>query len=232
MGPRSHTGGVWVPLKSNGNYSWTIKVSETCLLFTIFMQRLSLIIHPIVHAFNLVLTFGSLATTKTTKERPMPLHNSAHISGPFIDAGHVTAVPANKFLEEIRDPVMTRLKIPAHLLWVCNKRHHEKEVDQWTLYLCTALARHFSYFKAYGMHYHTSIVTATNTITLYDLYKAFREAFGWAYTFLQDTTRVDISIGVNEQERLIELERSLTHETFKRFPDLFAKTMVPNYWKN
>jgi len=160
----------------------------------------------------------------------MPHHNPAHISGPFIDAGHVTALPTNSFLKGIRDPMLTRLKIPAHLLWVFNESDDEKEVDQWTLYLCTALARHFSYFKAYGMHYHTSNVTATNTITLYDLYNAFTEAFCRACTLLlQDTTaQVDISIGLHEQEKLIELERSLTHETFNRFPALFVQTMATN----
>lgn len=209
------------------------KARQTSLPPTVFIQRLCLILKIILHAINRAFTFPLLAMPTATKSSPVSPLRIVNISGPFIDGGHVTAIPTRKFLEGIRDPMLTRIKVPQHLVWVYGEGDNEEEVDLLAFHLCIALARHFSYLKTYAMHYHTNKVNSSNT-TLYDLYKAFRESFGKACNILQDMAETDnmsltdVTVGVDELKRLIELESLLTHETFHRGPALIVKTMATN----
>lgn len=167
----------------------------------------------------------------TTKESLISLLKTASISGPFIDAGHVTAKPTKKFLQGIRDPRLRYLEVPRNLLWAFGDRDDGGEVDPLAFYLCIALARHFSYFKMYGVLYHTNILNSSD-ITLYDLYKDFRVSFGVTCGVLKDMAQTDnmsptdVTWGVEELKQLIELERMLTHQTFELLPVLFVKTMA------
>lgn len=102
----------------------------------------------ILYAFSRAFTLPLLAMPTTTNSNPASLLRIANISGPFIDAGHVTAIPTRKILEGNRDPILTRIKVPEHLLWVFGKGDDEEEVDLFASYLCNALARHFSYLGA------------------------------------------------------------------------------------
>jgi len=160
----------------------------------------------------------------TTQAIPVSPLRTVRTFGPFIDAGLVTAIPTQDFLEGIRDPNLTFLQIPELLLYVYRELE-ECVVDPWIFYLSMAMARQFSYCKWFDMRpeYKTSKLDNTNT-TLYELYKAFYLSSNKAGRSFLKTGFVEIA----EQNRLIEQERLLMLETFHRFPELFTKIIDAN----
>ena len=142
------------------------------------------------------------------------LPDGAYITGPYIDADIATNFPTNYYLTGLRAPKFRRLGIPQTLLArgrANDNIDHPDPAEEWRAYLCSAIVRHFSYKKFTGP---LSMGHATPSYRRTD--RDFMQTFMDALPAAGNHTDT-------HKQKLVQLERQLTHETFGCFPELFHK---------
>ncbi|MCJ1278626.1 hypothetical protein MMC21_006443 [Puttea exsequens] len=149
---------------------------------------------------------------------PTPFLPNAHAAGPFITGLTATANPTTQLILSLMDtdPFFNTARGFAACIYLLDTHTHGYdtgfEANRWNMYVSSAIVRHASYAAAVAARLdkeaHRCYVR---------LYEAFRGRFEDAYALYQEGG----NIAVGKQNELIQLERSLTLETFGVFPHLF-----------
>ena len=147
------------------------------------------------------------------------LLDGAYITGPYIDADRATNFPTNDYLTGLRAPKFRNLEIPQTLLdrgRANDNIDHPDPAEEWRVYLCSAIVRHFSYKKFTGP---LSMGRATPSYRRTD--RDFMQTFMDALPSARSHSNA-------QKQSLVQLEHQLTHETFGCFPELFHKVFDSN----
>ena len=147
------------------------------------------------------------------------LPDGAYITGPYIDADRATNFPTDNYLTGLRAPKFRNLGIPQTLLHrgrANDNIDHPNPVEEWRAYICSAIVRHFSY-KKFTAPLSMGHATPSYRRTDRDFMQTFLDALPSAGNHTDA-----------HKQKLVHLERQLTHETFGCFPELFHKVFDSN----
>ena len=146
-----------------------------------------------------------------------PTHFPAGNSfGPYVFNRFTTNHPHPEFLDSLSNPILVKLDIANYLRSNHNYTHNSPSnnttVDTFRYYLCASLARHHSYKKAYLRN------PFTNPMRSY--HKKHQNFTIHFTTALKSILNDNQSPTPKQQTDLLDLERTLTHETFALWPHL------------